>query len=179
MPTLSRLALSPRFIGLLAYSDRRCCQGSRALLYKGPDVESEIAEAELESCKKSRIHARIVVRYMLPEWLRVGSNARCRAVGRTSLRNSSSRTSSGLSHIPAWTGDTWITVLLGATSQWNLWRIDNAPTGPASGRPPPLVRSPADDHVCGPFQDPATALGDALHPPECGHEGTSGSGRKR
>ena len=41
-------------------------QGSKALLYKGPDVEAEITEA-LPVLKKRRIHAHVVARYDLPE----------------------------------------------------------------------------------------------------------------
>ncbi len=41
-------------------------QGSKALLYKGPDVEAEITEA-MPALKKRRIHARVVARYDLPE----------------------------------------------------------------------------------------------------------------
>ena len=41
-------------------------QGSRALLYKGPDGESEIAEAAPE-LKKRRVQARLLEQYELPE----------------------------------------------------------------------------------------------------------------
>jgi 16S rRNA (guanine527-N7)-methyltransferase len=41
-------------------------QGSKALLYKGPDVEAEIREAS-PALRKRRIHARVVARYDLPE----------------------------------------------------------------------------------------------------------------
>ena len=40
-------------------------QGSKALLYKGPDVEAEITEA-MPALKKRRIHARVVARYDMP-----------------------------------------------------------------------------------------------------------------
>jgi 16S rRNA (guanine527-N7)-methyltransferase len=42
--------------------------GARALLYKGPDVENEIAVAQ-EEAKKRRVKMRIVERYELPDGL--------------------------------------------------------------------------------------------------------------
>jgi 16S rRNA (guanine527-N7)-methyltransferase len=42
--------------------------GSRALLYKGPDADSEIAEAK-SALRKSRLQARVRDRYDLPEGL--------------------------------------------------------------------------------------------------------------
>ncbi len=41
-------------------------KGSRVLLYKGPDVEAEIAKARAEA-KKRRVDTRIVERYALPD----------------------------------------------------------------------------------------------------------------
>ena len=41
-------------------------KGSRVLLYKGPDVEAELAEAWAEA-KKRRVDMRIVERYILPD----------------------------------------------------------------------------------------------------------------
>ena len=43
-------------------------KGARALLYKGPDVESEIAEAAAEA-KKRKITMRVIERYHLPDAL--------------------------------------------------------------------------------------------------------------
>jgi 16S rRNA (guanine527-N7)-methyltransferase len=40
--------------------------GTRALLYKGPDVDQEIAEAERES-KKFRVRIRVAMRFALPD----------------------------------------------------------------------------------------------------------------
>ena len=42
--------------------------GTRALLYKGPDVENEIAGAA-EEARKRRIQVQIVERYQLPDGL--------------------------------------------------------------------------------------------------------------
>jgi len=42
--------------------------GTRALLYKGPDVETEIAEASVEA-RKRQIRMRVVERYDLPDGL--------------------------------------------------------------------------------------------------------------
>jgi 16S rRNA (guanine527-N7)-methyltransferase len=41
-------------------------RGSRILLYKGPDVEQEIAEA-VQDARKLRVGVRVVMRYELPE----------------------------------------------------------------------------------------------------------------
>lgn len=41
-------------------------QGTRLLLYKGPDVEQEIAEAATEA-RKRRVRVEVVLRYELPE----------------------------------------------------------------------------------------------------------------
>ena len=41
-------------------------QGSRVLLYKGPDTEAEIREAEPE-LRKARVGARVIERYELPQ----------------------------------------------------------------------------------------------------------------
>lgn len=40
--------------------------GATALLYKGPDTQTEIAEAAAE-LKKHRLHARVVLSYLLPD----------------------------------------------------------------------------------------------------------------
>ncbi len=42
--------------------------GARALLYKGPDVENEIAEAE-PAARKLKVNLRVVARYELPDKL--------------------------------------------------------------------------------------------------------------
>jgi 16S rRNA (guanine527-N7)-methyltransferase len=42
--------------------------GARALLYKGPDAEMEIAEAEQEA-RKRKIRMRVIERYDLPDAL--------------------------------------------------------------------------------------------------------------
>jgi 16S rRNA (guanine527-N7)-methyltransferase len=60
--TARAVAPLERAIGLFAPAIRN---GSRVLLYKGPDAESEIAESAGEA-KKRRIRARIVDRYELP-----------------------------------------------------------------------------------------------------------------
>lgn len=43
-------------------------RGTRILLYKGPDVEQEIAEAAVDA-RKLRVEARVVMRYELPDGL--------------------------------------------------------------------------------------------------------------
>lgn len=63
--TARAVAPLERAIGLFAPAIRN---GSRVLLYKGPDAEMEIAEAAGEA-KKRRIGVRIVDRYELPEGL--------------------------------------------------------------------------------------------------------------
>lgn len=60
--TARAVAPLERAIGLFAPAIRN---GSRVLLYKGPDAESEIAESAAEA-KKRRIRAQIVDRYDLP-----------------------------------------------------------------------------------------------------------------
>jgi 16S rRNA (guanine527-N7)-methyltransferase len=60
--TARAVAPLERAIGLFAPAIRN---GSRVLLYKGPDAETEIAQSAAEA-KKRRIHARIVDRYDLP-----------------------------------------------------------------------------------------------------------------
>jgi 16S rRNA (guanine527-N7)-methyltransferase len=42
--------------------------GARALLYKGPDVDKEIAEAE-PAARKLKVRVRVVARYELPDQL--------------------------------------------------------------------------------------------------------------
>lgn len=49
---------------LLALFGKALKQGARLLLYKGPDVEAELAEA-----RKHRVRAEVVFRYELPEGL--------------------------------------------------------------------------------------------------------------
>jgi 16S rRNA (guanine527-N7)-methyltransferase len=63
--TARAVAPLSRAVGLFAPALR---QGARVLLYKGPEVESEIAEAAPESAKR-RVHLRVVERYSLPDAL--------------------------------------------------------------------------------------------------------------
>lgn len=55
----------PRALKLLAPLLKK---GTRALLYKGPDVETEIAEAAREA-KSLGVKFQIVMRYQLPDGL--------------------------------------------------------------------------------------------------------------
>jgi 16S rRNA (guanine527-N7)-methyltransferase len=63
--TARAVAPLSRAVGLFAPALR---QGARVLLYKGPDVELEIAEAAPESAKR-RVHLGVVERYNLPDAL--------------------------------------------------------------------------------------------------------------
>jgi 16S rRNA (guanine527-N7)-methyltransferase len=65
MVTARAVAPLTRAIGLFSPALRN---GARVLLYKGPDAESEIAEAAAESAKR-RARLRIVERYTLPDAL--------------------------------------------------------------------------------------------------------------
>ena len=51
----------------------------------------------------------------------------------TSFSSSRASVSSGSSHSPVWTGEVWITVLDGATSQWKRSDCSSCATGPESG----------------------------------------------
>src|SRR6185312_1585500 len=53
--------------------------------------------------------------------------------------NSSSRARSGVSQRPECTGETWIIVLRGATSQWKRSRRESRAMGPASGLPAQIL----------------------------------------
>jgi 16S rRNA (guanine527-N7)-methyltransferase len=61
--TARAVASISKMIGLLAPALRK---GTRLLLYKGPDVENEIAEA-WDAAKAKRIQITIAMRYDLPE----------------------------------------------------------------------------------------------------------------
>jgi 16S rRNA (guanine527-N7)-methyltransferase len=63
--TARALAPIPKALDLLGPALKK---GTRALLYKGPDVEQEIASAEKE-LRKSRMNARVAMRYELPDSL--------------------------------------------------------------------------------------------------------------
>jgi len=63
--TLRAVAPLEKTIPLLAHALKG---GTRALLYKGPDVENEIAQAG-EEARKRRIQVQVVERYQLPEGL--------------------------------------------------------------------------------------------------------------
>jgi 16S rRNA (guanine527-N7)-methyltransferase len=63
--TLRAVAPLEKAIPLLAGALRG---GTRALLYKGPDVENEMAQAE-EEARKRRIKMQVVERYQLPDGL--------------------------------------------------------------------------------------------------------------
>jgi 16S rRNA (guanine527-N7)-methyltransferase len=63
--TARALAPLPKALGLFGPALRKGC---RALLYKGPDTEQEIAEAEKE-LQKLRIAAEVAMRYELPDGL--------------------------------------------------------------------------------------------------------------
>lgn len=63
--TARAVAPISRAIGLFAPAVKG---GARLLLYKGPDVEQEIAEAAAEM-KKRRVRAQVVLRYDLPDAL--------------------------------------------------------------------------------------------------------------
>lgn len=67
--TARAVASIPKMIGLLAPFVRK---GTRLLLYKGPDVENEIAEA-WDAAKAKRIQMTVAMRYELPE--QAGSRA--------------------------------------------------------------------------------------------------------
>src|SRR5205085_2052162 len=53
----------------------------------------------------------------------------------TSFSTRSASVASGSTHSPVWTGEGWITVLDGATSQWNRSDCSSRATGPAPGSP--------------------------------------------
>jgi len=61
--TARALAPLPRALGLFAPALKA---GARLLLYKGPDVEQEIAEAMLEA-RKYKVRMEVVMRYDLPD----------------------------------------------------------------------------------------------------------------
>jgi 16S rRNA (guanine527-N7)-methyltransferase len=63
--TARALAPLPKALALFGPALRK---GTRALLYKGPDTEQEIAEAE-KDLKKFRIQADVTMRYDLPDSL--------------------------------------------------------------------------------------------------------------
>ncbi len=63
--TARALAPLPKALGLFGPALKK---GTKALLYKGPDTEQEIAEAEKE-LKKFRLRAEVVMRYDLPDAL--------------------------------------------------------------------------------------------------------------
>jgi 16S rRNA (guanine527-N7)-methyltransferase len=63
--TARALAPIPKALDLLGPALKK---GTRALLYKGPDVEQEIASAEKE-LRKFRMNARVAMQYELPDSL--------------------------------------------------------------------------------------------------------------
>lgn len=87
--TVTARAVAPisRAVGLLAPAVKA---GTRALFYKGPDAETEIAEAAIE-IKRNRMFLRVVERYDLPDGLGTRTVVEMMRYGRLEDRNDSSR----------------------------------------------------------------------------------------
>ena len=87
--TVTARAVAPisRAVGLFAPAVKA---GTRALFYKGPDAETEIAEAAIE-IKKHRMYLRVVERYDLPDGLGTRTVVEMTRYGRLEDRNDSSR----------------------------------------------------------------------------------------
>lgn len=87
--TVTARAVAPlsRAIGLFAPAVKA---GTRALFYKGPDAETEIAEAAAE-IKKYRMHLQVVARYDLPDGLGTRTVVEMTRYGRLGELNDGSR----------------------------------------------------------------------------------------
>lgn len=87
--TVTARAVAPisRAVGLFAPAVK---SGTRALFYKGPDVETEIAEAANE-IKKHRMFLRVVDRYDLPDGFGTRTVVEMTRYGRLEDRHDSSR----------------------------------------------------------------------------------------